>query len=159
MNIYQCVCKCILYIYVHFWHAHTFNSVSLYWKILKKTHFYEKITVNSTSVKNKMITSLLKHTQYFYLNWDALLLKKMQLFFSRYFLDEEGQSSYMNSTFYMKHSLSHVLKSTMDGAFFKITMTSANPSVLPDLVYLVLPLECTTIFITSLEIPGTVVQI
>lgn len=83
----------------------------------------------------------------------------MQLFFSRYFLGEEGQSSYMNSTFHMKHSLSHVLKSTMDGAFFKITMTSANPSVLPDLVYLVLPLECTTIFITGMEIPGTVVQI
>lgn len=38
-------------------------------------------------------------------------------------------------------------------------MTSANPRALPDLVYLILPLECTTIFITSMESPGTVVQI
>lgn len=83
----------------------------------------------------------------------------MQLFFSRYFLGREGQSSYMNSTLYMKHPPSHVLKSTMDGTFFKITMTSANPRALPDLVYLILPLECTTIFITSMESPGTVVQI
>ena len=83
----------------------------------------------------------------------------MQLFFSRYFLGRERQSSYMNSTLYMKHSPSHVLKFTMDGTFFKITMTSANPSTLPELVYLILPLECTTIFITSMESPGTVVQI
>lgn len=51
----------------------------------------------------------------------------------------------------MKHPLSHVLKSMIGRIFFK-TNTIANSSVPSSfLAYFLPPLECTKIFITSME--------
>lgn len=56
----------------------------------------------------------------------------------------------------MKHSIGHILKSTIGGIFFKITIAIAKPSVSSGLLaYLLPPLECTKIFITSMESPVT----